>query len=1247
MSCAKHTKNGVKQLLSIILALAFVISFVPVTVNAADTAAKATFENVSGDGGDNVISLADARTYKAVIPVDGTVDPASVTWTLVRNASNPYNDKVLYPNQHQGGALSTWVAGNKENFFSDVKTSFENGQLTASFSTICFFYDKNGNADASVPHISGGTYLDYCGYFKLTASAGGKEIGCVDVKIVPYDTFNTMSEIYAELDEMVAYAKQNTGIYVEKFSMGQSSGIIYDALDMPYIIIADSKSTVNEWLTFKKAAQEDPEKVLADIKAGKYNDIKVPVMFSNIHPNETAAVDGIVEFAWKLIKSAASDGDMSYNKLTGFTAEGKAQYDKEMEERETVVPDLVKDSATYLGWLQDGNGKSGIVDLDKYYQQETVKATVDGLLDDVFFVLVPEENVEGRTYITRTASNGYDLNRDNSFQTTNETQNMQKLIAAFNPVSLTEFHGRVQAFQCEPCDPPHEPNFEYDLLAEHLMSGGEALGIAAVANNDTYNSYVVPQRDYLYKDANSAHGVKWDAWDDMSTSYTPQFAMLHGTVAYTVELPGYNDAASALVSYGILGQADYIAAEKLGYLTAQTTIFKRGVNNENSDAYELVGQWFCDLYDVEGAESSLFRPEYDGQGQNGNFYPECYIIPVDGVNQTNIQAAADMAEWLSRNDVKILTAEKSFVYNGATYPAGTIVVSMYQAKRSVANGALYDGTLIQGWDALYSEGITAFNKTRGFDMVTVAEPAAYKAIKAACGDWMDYDDCLAYVKTVASYFTGTANGHVIISNASEDSVKAVNELLTSGKKVGMVTDENSRYYGDFVCAYADWQSVSTKYKLSGTGLAESALPAAKAITKAPQVFLTGAATADSVGFINTTRVSSCYAWNYDRFAMEQMGFATVTDASKADVIVGGGNLEGDALTAVRSGKPYIGYGVNRGASGALAGGIFGDKLVRKTMTGMDCLGYVTYPTKTLVNGSYIMDNDDIFYGYGAGYYTAIPDGAQVLVKMDGTKTPLEGFLPTITAEEKATYAEYITNSSIQGFAYEGKDKDGNEVNVVLFANTLTNKGHQRDEYAFISNFVFSSLLGGDYAASYSDVPAGTWYEDIIKEAVAKGLLTGTGSGKMEPNSNITRGQLITIIYRMAGSPAVTAPASMPFNDTKAGTWYSDAVVWGVQNEIIGGYGNGLFGVNDFVTREQTAAIIARYAKSCGVDTTADPSQLSTFSDSSSVSAYAVMPMAWAVKAGLINGDSGKLLPTGSATRAQAAAILIRYLDSVK
>lgn len=1243
------TNNNFTKFISMLLVVLMLVSIVPITASADP--ASASFENVSGEGKD-IISLAEGREYKASIPISADVDPATITCTMVKDSSKSYVSKELFPNQTEGGALSTWICDDgKTPFFNEVKTSVSdsNGQktLVAEFSTNDFFYGYDwytgeSYPDNSAPHDEGGAYLDSCGYFNLTATdAQGNVIGSVPVKIAPYDSFHTMDEIYTELDEMVAAAK-DSGVFVQKYSMGKSSGDIYDALDMPYLIVAKDQATVTKWLEFTEKAETQPDQVLADIKAGKYDDIKVPVMFSNIHANEVAATDGIMEFAWMLVKAAAGDGKLSYNNLTGFTADGQTEFNSEKAASKMAVPDLVKDSATYLGWLTaENNGQSGVVDLDKYYTQETVNTTIDELLDGVFFILVPEENVEGRTYITREASNGYDLNRDNSFQTTEETQNMQKLIATFNPVSLTEFHGRVSAFQCEPCDPPHEPNFEYDLLADHLIAGGEALGIAAVANNDTYNSFVIPQRDYLTDNGDGT--TYWaDPWDDMSTSYTPQFAMLQGTVAYTVELPGYNDAGAQLVQYGCLGQANYIAGEKLGYLTSQTKIFSRGVNNANSDAYDLVGQWLCDQNDVEGAESDLFRPEYDGEGENGNFYPECYIIPLDGVNQTNLQAAGDMMEWLSRNDVKVLVTDKEFTYDGVTYPAGTMIVSMYQAKRSVANGVLYDGTLITSWTVLYSEGITSFNETRGFDMVTVTEPAAYKTIKAVCGDWMDHDACLSYIANkLGSYFIGKADEYVVISNASEDSTAAVNALLKAGKSVGMVTDSESDFYGDFVCSYADWQTVSAKYVLSGTGLAKADVPAAKTITKAPKVYITGEVGADDAGFKWASRINWSHGnWNYDRVALELMGFDTTSNPAQADLIMGASALNDTAKAQVLAGTPYIGYG-----SSATRKNIFGSDLTRSAADGMDCLGYVTYPNTTLVNASYVMDNDDVLYGYGVGYFSKIPEGAQVLVKMDGSKTPTEGFVKMIDADQTAAAKAYL-DGSVQAISYQGKlTADAqNEINVVYFANSLTHKVHQRDEYAFISNFAFSNLLGDDFISAgddgsklpFKDVKAGAWYEDSVKYVYENKLMLGTTDDTFTPDGTMTRAMFATVLYRMAGSPSVEG-LSVSFKDVQEDYWAYDAIAWALNKGVVNGFSADEFKPKQAITREQLVAMLYRYSGNLEVS-----GELS-FSDVASVCDWAVNPILWACQNKIVQGYvDGSFAPDKTANRAEMAAIIQRF-----
>ncbi len=1246
-----------KKLVSLLTGLALCLSLIAVPAMAAAVpTADEPFINVSEDGGENYISLCDSRTFRAAVPVDMTESEAkaaadSIVWSLVYDESSDYIDTTLYPNHTKGGPLADWKNRDGESpLFKDIKTevSTQNGKvcLVVTF-TNNYYYDQYHDLPSNLRsyQTNGGVYLDLCGWFTLTAAkADGTELGSVDgIKITPYDDFHTMREIYASMDELVDFARKNTDLYVVKESMGRSSGDNgLDSMDMPYLIIAKSQAAVNRWKSIKAEAESDPTGLIRKIENGTLGDYQVPVLFSNIHSNETAAPDGVLNFAWLLVNAAASkEGAIDYKNLTGFTKEGEAALAEQLGpkgvEGSIAVPDLVKDSATYLGYIKgrfaadgslgDGTAIQGFanydststkLDLEKYYTVENVTVDVDELLDDVFFLIVPEENVEGRTYLTRTSSGGFDLNRDNSFQTQAETLNMTQFIAQWNPVSFTEFHGQIKQFQVEPCNPPHEPNFEYDLLAEHLMAGGEALGIAAVANNPVFNSYSTPQRDYLTyngkKNADGTDQVQWlDPWDDMSTSYTPQYSMLHGTVAYTVELPSHNDDAVALVVYGQLGQSKYVADNKESYLLNQTKIYERGVTNFNSNAYELVGQWFCDQYDVEGAEAETFRPVYDGEGQNGNFYPECYIIPLDGAHQKNLDAADQMVEYLLRNGVKVMTADKAFTYEGAEYPAGTAVVSMYQAKRSVANGVLYDGTVITGWPTLYSEGITAFNKTRGFDMVTCAEPEAYETIAAACSEKTSW--------TVASDTVDSEQA--ILKNTSEDAVAAVNELLKAGRDVALITAGD--YTGSFLVAKADYESVSGKYLLTAAAV-EGDAPAARALTKAPVLYIAGEPSDNTAGFVNSTLVSGAYAYNYDRQSMGLMGFEITGDPAKADLIIGGAALDDAAIAAIKNGTAYIGYGsaAVRSAAVLFPEGAF----VRKTVSGsaMDALGYVTYPTKSLISASYVAEGDDIMYGYGAGYFTKIPDGAKILVRMDGSKELMEGFLPAGDGLEE------FKDNSIQAFSYQ---QGG--MNVTLFANTLTNKVHQRDEFTFIANAAFSAV-----ADIFQDVAFDEWYFDNINAVKDAKLMNSVGNG-FNPNGAVTREMVATVLYRDAGEPEVTGNDLDKFTDAgNISDWAKDAMLWAVQSKVIEGSDNKL-NPEGLATREQLAAIFYRNANRPSVE----GNGLDAFTDRGNISSWAVDAANWCVANKIINGTSTTtptFSPNSFTTRAQLATMLLRFQD---
>ena len=179
------------------------------------------------------------------------------------------------------------------------------------------------------------------------------------------------------------------------------------------------------------------------------------------------------------------------------------------------------------------------------------------------------------------------------------------------------------------------------------------------------------------------------------------------------------------------------------------------------------------------------------------------------------------------------------------------------------------------------------------------------------------------------------------------------------------------------------------------------------------------------------------------------------------------------------------------------------------------------------------------------------------------------------------------------------------------------------------------------AATFTDLTH-NYYRDAIAWAEQNGVVNGVGNGKFNPGGSVTRAQLATILYRMAGSPSVSG--SSDFTDVVAGKWFAKAVAWAAANGIVNGYGDSLFGPNDPVTREQLAAILYRYAVYGGMTAVTLEENLGSFADTAQLSAYAIQAMNWAVGQGLINGSGSNLVPKAQATRAQVAAIIHRYLE---
>lgn len=179
---------------------------------------------------------------------------------------------------------------------------------------------------------------------------------------------------------------------------------------------------------------------------------------------------------------------------------------------------------------------------------------------------------------------------------------------------------------------------------------------------------------------------------------------------------------------------------------------------------------------------------------------------------------------------------------------------------------------------------------------------------------------------------------------------------------------------------------------------------------------------------------------------------------------------------------------------------------------------------------------------------------------------------------------------------------------------------------------------------FNDVADKDWFADAVKYVADKGMMNGTSKTTFGPNDSTTRGMIVTVLYRLENEPSAAAAS---FNDVVSGQYYTDAVAWANANGIVTGYGNGKFGPNDVVTREQLAVILYRYAQYKKYDVSVgEDTNILSYADAQSVSAYAIPAMQWAGGAGIVNGSNGKLNPQNNATRAEVATMLMRYCEKV-
>ena len=678
----------------------------PVT---ADTASPATATEVTPASPVEPAANSEATLATAVTPTTNRAATTADQATRLENSTIYLSEKSTIDDKVQEKAQAagkiSWTLDNKP--LSEWKTwDMETGTLSKDpFLTIT--ETANGNdldlhidvqdlfgEDLSLrsPNNIRRTYRNYIGNHELVGT--NADLGVTINKTLvfrPYQDYHTHEEMLAAIEKSKEEAKPDRLVQLE--TLGKSA----QGRDMKMGIVSKDQASIDHYLSSTNpTALTKPSEMLAALK-DKTLDYKLPVLVHNTHADEQPGIDIITG----LFNTFATKEKVSFN---------------------------TTDEA--------GNAK-------------TVTLDIPTLLNKFIFLFDFTENPDGDALNLRALANGLDPNRDASYQTNPEVRTVIQMINKWNPIALYDLHGFVKEFLIEPATPPHDPNFEYDLMSNLMLENAHHMGRAGVANSK-YDSYIIPKLDW------------GDGWDDSFSGYTGVYAVYHGILGHTIEIPESNQESYKAGRNAVLGGIDFLNQDPDKLLEMRLNFYLRGLNKTEDPK----------------AENELVGPngEIVGRVKNGRpkFFPDYYVIPMGLDKDNDAQEAFNMIDYFKRNGVLVKELKEDI----GSYKKGDLVIDMAQAKRGYANHILYKGSNESAWAAMYAELLVNFPDMRGFK----SEPVFADGL---------FNGKLGEVTTTRATRTSEIDPkapYYVIANTSASAVKAINQAIAQGKSVYLTDD---------------------------------------------------------------------------------------------------------------------------------------------------------------------------------------------------------------------------------------------------------------------------------------------------------------------------------------------------------------------------------------------------------------------------------------------------------------------------